>query len=46
LQAKSPDLAPIEVMWPNIKHNLRGRVFKNPDELFEAAAEVWRNVDQ
>ena len=42
--ALSPDLSPIENLWSYVSGRLRGRVFSNPDALFEAAQQEWAAV--
>lgn len=40
----SPDLSPIEQVWAIIKEKLRGKEFRNSDELFEAIRIEWMNI--
>jgi hypothetical protein len=42
----SPDLSPIEQMWAAIKRKLKGRKFRNEDELFQAIAQAWADIPQ
>ena len=42
--ALSPDLSPIENLWSYVSGRLRGRIFPNPDVLFEAVQQEWAAV--
>jgi hypothetical protein len=42
--ALSPDLSPIENLWSYVSGRLRGRVFPNPDVLWEAVQQEWAAV--
>jgi hypothetical protein len=44
--ARSPDLSPIEMMWAIVKRRLRGRRFRNADELFAAIKAEWEAIPQ
>ena len=43
--AQSPDLSPIENLWSLVSKRLQGRVFSNPDQLWEAVQREWNAID-
>lgn len=44
--AQSPDLSPIENLWSLVSRKLRGKVFSNSDQLWEAVQREWNSVDE
>ncbi|WKY15049.1 hypothetical protein Q1695_000509 [Nippostrongylus brasiliensis] len=42
--AESPDLNPIELVWGNMKADIRKRNIKNLDDLKVAALQYWRTL--
>jgi hypothetical protein len=42
----SPDLSPIEHLWAIIKRQLKGKLFTNGDELYEALNQQWIEFPQ
>jgi hypothetical protein len=43
--AHSPDLNPIEQLWNILKQKLDVKQIKTPDELFQAAVQLWDEID-
>ena len=43
--AQSSDLNPIENVWSIIKSKIRGKNFKNKQELFNEIKNIWDNLD-
>ena len=42
----SPDLNPVEHCWAYIAKGLKGKRFRNADELFDGVKEAWEAVPQ
>ena len=42
--AQSPDLSPIETLWSLVSRKLQGKIFTNPDLLWEAVQREWNAV--
>lgn len=42
--AQSPDLAPIEHLWDEVKRRLRGQRFTNENALFEGIQAAWESI--
>ena len=44
--SKSPDLNPIEHIWAYMKKKIRGKTFKNKDELKACLKQIWNNISK
>jgi hypothetical protein len=42
----SPDLSPIEMIWSLLKRRLKGRIFKNIEEMFQEIKLEWNSIPQ
>lgn len=42
--AYSPDINPIEHLWAIVKQKLKGRRFKNKDELWTEVQKIWKAI--
>jgi hypothetical protein len=43
--SQSPDLNPIEHVWAKMKYDLRGKTFRNKNELKAELKRMWENID-
>jgi hypothetical protein len=44
LPSQSPDLNPIKHIWAYMKRELRGKMFKNKDELKKTLLDLWNDI--
>jgi len=42
--ANSPDMSPIENLWSYLANKLKGKEFRNKNELFAAVSEEWDRI--
>ena len=42
--SQSPDLNPIEHLWAHVGRQLKGKRFRNKDDLFAVLKSVWENI--